>query len=333
LSQKEIHINRRSAHLSIWKFILAKLSANENAILLCVLESEGSSPGRAGFKMAVATDGSFSGTIGGGIMEHKLVERAKSLLQKSETKVLLQKQFHDKQAATDQSGMICSGSQLNAFVPVTAEHKKIVEDILSENIRKIRISAGGFEAAAKDTEEGLRFNTDADWDYTEKTDNRPVLHIVGGGHVSLAVSELMSFVGFCVKVYDDRPALNTIEENIYADETIIIKSYEELSDHLIYSADDYIVIMTVGYRTDKIVLKQLLGKPLRYLGLMGSDHKINTLFNELRQEGILSESLARVAAPVGINILSKTTPEIAVSIAAEIIKEKNKEFPTGRNKE
>ena len=332
MSQKGIHTNRRSAHLSVWKFVLAKLSANENVILLCVLESEGSSPGRAGFKMAVATDGSFSGTIGGGIMEHKLVEKAKSLLQKSETKVLLQKQFHDKQAAADQSGMICSGSQLNAFVPAFAEHKKIVEDILSEDIQKIRISARGFQAVATDADEGLRFNTDADWDYTEKTDNRPVLHIVGGGHVSLAVSELMLFVGFCIKVYDDRPALNTIEENIYADETIIIKSYEELSDHLIPSADDYAVIMTVGYRTDKIVLKQLLSKSLRYLGLMGSDHKINTLFNELKQEGVLSESLDRVAAPVGINILSKTTPEIAVSIAAEIIKEKNKELPTGRNK-
>lgn len=326
---KGIHINRRSAHLSVWKFILTKLSANENVILLCVLESEGSSPGRAGFKMAVATDGSFSGTIGGGIMEHKLTEKAKSLLQKNETEVSLQRQFHDKQATTDQSGMICSGSQLNVFIPLNADHKKTMEDILSGNARKIRISPGGFQVVPTGAEEGLRFNTDKDWDYTEKTDNRPVLHIIGGGHVSLAVSELMSFVGFYIKVYDDRPALNTMEENIYADENILINSYEEL-ELLTSSADDYAVIMTVGYRTDKIVLKQLLHKEFRYLGLMGSDHKIDTLFNELKQEGIPPKLLDHIAAPVGINILSKTTQEIAVSIAAEIIKEKNKELPTGR---
>ena len=329
---KGIHINRRSAHLSVWKFILIKLSANEEVILLSVLESEGSSPGRAGFKMAVATDGSFSGTIGGGIMEHKLVEKAKSLLQKKEKKVLLQKQFHDKESATDQSGMICSGSQLNAFVPLNAGHKKITEDILSGVVRKLRISPGGLQAVDENAEAGLRFNSDEDWDYTEKTDNRPVLHIIGGGHVSLAVSELMSFVGFYIKVYDDRPALNTMEENIYAEETIIVKSYEELSRCLISSADDYAVIMTVGYRTDKTVLKQLLDKEFKYLGLMGSDHKIDTLFNELKDEGIPSASLDRIAAPIGINILSKTTPEIAVSIAAEIIRERNKELPTGRNK-
>jgi xanthine dehydrogenase accessory factor len=89
--------------------------------------------------------------------------------------------------------------------------------------------------------------------------------------------------------------------------------------------------MTVGYRTDKVALKQLLGKPFFYLGLLGSDHKISQLMSELKEEGISSEVLENVHTPIGINIFSKTTKEIAVSIAAEIIREKNKGLPTGRH--
>ena len=88
--------------------------------------------------------------------------------------------------------------------------------------------------------------------------------------------------------------------------------------------------MTLGYRTDKIVLQQLLKKDFYYLGMMGSDHKIETLFNELRSQGIPDSSLKKVFTPVGVNIYSKTAPEIAVSIAAEIIREKNREQNTGR---
>ena len=67
--------------MDVWEFIDNKLSANIDVMLLYVLESEGSSPGRKGFKMAVAADGDLYGTIGGGIMEFKLVEKARSLLQ------------------------------------------------------------------------------------------------------------------------------------------------------------------------------------------------------------------------------------------------------------
>jgi xanthine dehydrogenase accessory factor len=88
--------------------------------------------------------------------------------------------------------------------------------------------------------------------------------------------------------------------------------------------------MTIGYRTDKIALQQLLKKEFYYLGMIGSEHKIETLMNELMAEGVPEAALKKVFTPIGVNIYSKTTPEIAVSIAAEIIREKNKDLPTGR---
>ena len=87
----------------------------------------------------------------------------------------------------------------------------------------------------------------------------------------------------------------------------------------------------MGYRTDKIALQQLLNKEFYYLGLMGSEHKIDQLLNEVKAEGASAAALEKVFTPIGLNIYSKTTPEIAVSIAAEIIREKNKNLPTGRN--
>jgi xanthine dehydrogenase accessory factor len=58
--------------------------------------------------------------------------------------------------------------------------------------------------------------------------------------------------------------------------------------------------------------------------MMGSVNKIETLFDELKAEGYPAEALKKVFTPIGINISSKTSQEIAVSIAAEIIREKNR---------
>jgi xanthine dehydrogenase accessory factor len=319
--------------MDVWKFIQAKLSAAQQLMLLYVLESEGSSPGRNGFKMAVASDGTICGTIGGGIMEHKLVEKAKAMLQQNENFVLLMRQHHDKEHTIDQSGMICSGSQLNAFIPLSYPDKKSVDTILLDGEYIIQLSPKGLsiqESTPKDKNFSLQFKSEADWIYKEKINQRPVIHIIGGGHVSLALSELMCFLGFYSKVYDDRPELNTILQNFFANEKIIISGYEQLGECITDCKNDYAVIMTLGYRTDKIALLQLLKKEFFYLGMMGSEHKIETLFNELRSEGIVEESLKKIFTPVGVNIYSKTTPEIAVSIAAEIIREKNKSLPTGR---
>ncbi len=315
--------------MSVWEFLHNKLSEAQKVMLLYVLESEGSSPGRKGFKMAVAADGTFCGTIGGGIMEHKLVEKAKNMLlhavscEQNESTVLLMRQHHDKEHANNQSGMICSGSQLNTFIPLTISDKPTIEKIISAEKRSIQLSPKGLQLVDEATT-GLQYNTDADWLYNEPINQQPVIHIIGGGHVGLALSELMNFLGFYIKLYDDRPVLNTIAANSFAHEKHII-NYDSIADHFTNVENDYAVIMTIGYRTDKTVLKQLVDKPFFYLGLLGSDHKIKTLFKELRQEEIPEVVLSKIFSPIGLNIASKTVKEIAVSIAAEIIQKKNKE--------
>jgi xanthine dehydrogenase accessory factor len=128
---------------------------------------------------------------------------------------------------------------------------------------------------------------------------------------------------FYIRLYDDRKNLPTIVKNDAAHEKHIINNYSELSELISSGSNHYVVIMTFGYRTDDIALKALLEKEFKYLGLLGSKTKIEKMFDDYRKEGIKEEWLQRIHTPIGLAIKSQTPEEIAVSIAAEIIKLKN----------
>jgi xanthine dehydrogenase accessory factor len=316
-----------SKESSLWHFIHQMLLQQKPVVLLCVLESSGSSPGRQGFKMAVTED-ELHGSIGGGIMEHKFVEMARDLIRKNNEEVMVKKQVHNKNSSY-QSGMICSGEQTVAVYPVNDEPSVVLH--IATAIEKnhngtFSLSPGGFTYSESSlTEETISFHkvSESEWLYSEKTGFKNILTIIGGGHVSLAFSRLMSNMDFFIRVIDDRPALNTLEQNQFAHEKFLV-SYDELNNLLPEGENSYVVIMTFGYRSDGIVVRQLLNKNFRYLGLLGSKAKIKKMLNELEEEGFDPAAIQKLHAPVGITINSRTPDEIAVSIAAEIIQEKNK---------
>ena len=312
--------------LALWKFMQEQLQKNHPVIFMCVVESNGSSPGRQGFKMA-ATDSDMCGSIGGGIMEHKFVETAKEILRKETGQFIVQKQIHSKNVSTNQSGMICSGEQTLAVYPVKQSDVIAIEKIINalEKNQPIHFnfSENGFLAdVRKNVPPEKRFEQKENgWSYSELIGFSDYIHIIGGGHVSLAFSKLMHELDFHVTVYDDRENLNTMQQNAFAHEKFLI-NYETI-DTLIPDGNDFVVIMTFGYRTDGVVLRRLINKKLRYLGLLGSKAKIEKMLNELREEGVEEKIIQSINAPIGIQINSQTPTEIAVSIAAEIIKLKN----------
>jgi xanthine dehydrogenase accessory factor len=317
-----------------WLKIAQYLDYKRKICLLWVVASEGSSPGREGFGMAVAESGESWGTIGGGIMEHKLVELAKSRFAKNENDTLYIEQHHDKSHARQQSGMICSGEQTVVLLHLKAEDKRNIErfaaavefgarqtflqlsplgislDIQLEYPRRQR------EAAT------LTYQSPQDWFYTCSANRRERLHIIGGGHTSLALSEVMQFLGFELLIYDDRANLNTMEQNNFGICKKVI-NYEQLAAVVQPAPADFVAIMTVGYRTDKLALMQLLPFPVRYLGLLGSKAKIQTMHDEFIASGGAPDDWARIHTPIGLDIKSETVQEIAISIAAQIIAVKN----------
>ena len=136
------------------------------------------------------------------------------------------------------------------------------------------------------------------------------------------LSRVMKALGFYVVVFDHREDVFTIEQNNFADE-IIITRYEEIGKRIIESERSYIIIVTPMHAGDKDTLKSVIDKKVKYIGMMGSRSKIKNIFDALLADGIDGELLQRVHTPIGIEIEAETPEEIAISIAAEIIKVKN----------
>jgi xanthine dehydrogenase accessory factor len=317
-------------NIATWKLITNSLDKGIGVMLLYVLESRGSSPGRQGFFMAINVNGEMEGSIGGGIMEHKFVEMAKERLNTQEGKAQeIRKQFHDKAAAKNQSGMICSGEQTILLYRVNQTDDTTVRNIISsleqnKNGTLLLFPYGiNFSDSAPIKDFHFVMRSEHDWEYIEKTGYKNQLFIIGGGHCALAFSKLMRSMDFYIHVYDERKDLKTIVENDFVHEKHLINDYSELNE-LIPSGDNkYVVIMTLGYRSDDLAVRTLVNKEFKYIGILGSKSKINKMLDGYRTEGINTEWLQRIHAPVGLHIKSQTPEEIAVSIAAEIIQIKN----------
>ncbi|WP_299437061.1 XdhC/CoxI family protein [uncultured Aquimarina sp.] len=313
--------------MKFWQHLLSKLQDTQNVYLLTVIENIGSSPGRKGFKMLVAEDGFIFGSIGGGVMEFSLVEEAKELLHTGDLKIFLKKQIHQGHKQNG-SGMICSGEQTVVFHPLNAQHISIIEDILDclqNNVKGTFVATPtsiGFSKEQLANKFEYRITSPLDWFFKEHIGFTDTLYIVGGGHVSVAVSELFVTLGFHVVVFDNREHLNTLELNTSAHQKLIV-DFNEIANYVSEGSGNYVAIMTNRYIDDKLVLNKLIRKSFAYIGVLGSTAKLKTMWEVLQKEGIEMSELNIVHAPIGLAIKSQTPHEIAVSIAAEVIKIKN----------
>lgn len=299
--------------LDFYKKVLETVQSQQRLVLMVVIANEGSSPGRKGFKMAVTKNEMF-GTIGGGIMEHKLVEFAQSLLDKSSFEPFIKHQIHDKSAPKDQSGMICSGQQTIAFYDITNDFLPLVNQILTQDNFQITYTNFGINIASENVK----------WSFTETNSLPQKVYIIGGGHVGLALSEVLSRMDFKIHMLDHRENLNTMMQNnfVHSRQTI---EFEQIDAYIPEGNDIYVVIMSFGYRTDDIIIRRLINKNFKYIGMLGSKEKIATLFQGMIADGFDKNRIAAVYAPIGISIKSETTQEIAISIAAQLIRVKNQD--------
>lgn len=308
--------------LDFYKNMMTELIQSERLILMVVIRSEGSSPGRMGFLMAVSLY-NIMGTIGGGIMEHKLVELSKVLLQKGTFQPFIKHQIHQSTSGKNKSGMICSGNQTVGLYYLDKSYIPVIEKIRSQKESYIRYTENGIDVISnKEIALNSVVENDQKWTLMQPIGSQHKVFIVGGGHVSLALSEVLSKLDFEIYLLDHREGLNTFEMNKFVYSKKII-DLNECQKYIPAGENTYVVIVSFGYRTDKAILKSLLGSQYRYIGMMGSKKKTEVLMTELRDEGHSDAELDKVFAPVGINIKSETTFEIAISIAAQMIKVKN----------
>ena len=150
---------------------------------------------------------------------------------------------------------------------------------------------------------------------------QPKLIICGGGYVSREVAALAAHLDFSVKVIDPRPEAITRERFPTAD-SLICDCYDNLARYL--EPDACYVVVTPDHSADLQCVSTILPTPFRYLGMIGSKRKVATTTEKLRSAGFTEAQIANIFAPIGLPIGAVTPAEIAFSILAQIIQEKNK---------
>jgi xanthine dehydrogenase accessory factor len=131
----------------------------------------------------------------------------------------------------------------------------------------------------------------------------PQLVIVGGGHIGKSLKVMGEAAGFNMIVVDVEPGRATVPE----------------LDTVSLTADSYVVLITTDHISDEAALRQVIVSPARYIGMIGSRHKCQTILDHLRADGYAEDQLARVYAPIGLELGGTAPQEIAVAILAEII--------------
>jgi xanthine dehydrogenase accessory factor len=305
--------------IETWRHALTSVREGHPTVLVVVVDHTGSVPGTTGATMVVSDLG-CAGTVGGGVAEHEMIEKARGFQGAPE--------LVDIEHTPRASGSLCSGVHTLAMLALASEDLPSLDTIAAtierDGIGALRLGGDGigFEADRAAPQEFIR--SEESWSFTTTLGRLDTLYIFGGGHVALALSRVMATLPFRIVVLDDRPELPTMMANSYAHEFRVI-DYSEAELAVTEGDRSWAVVMTYGHKNDAAVLRRLLGLRLRYLGLLGSTAKVRQMFAGFLEDGVPQDQLDQISAPIGLSIGSHTPEEIAISIAAEMIQVRNRE--------
>jgi xanthine dehydrogenase accessory factor len=274
-------------------------------VALCtVVATRGSTPQSRGAKMLVLQAGNTLGTLGGGCVEAEVRKRALELLSAGTSKLLSFSLDHDY--GWD-DGLICGGN-MDIFVHVVGPEELPTYASISTALSNEQPATFEFRY----TSEGEEHR------YAEDLGPPPVLVIAGAGHVGQALATVAAELEFRVDVIDDRPEFASKERFPRARNIIVGEIEQKLREYPIDSTT-YLVIVTRGHKNDGRALAAVIDRDAKYIGLIGSKRKVKAIMDDLAAQGVDHARLLRVHGPIGLDIAAVSVPEIAVSIAAEII--------------
>ncbi len=343
----------------IYQKIPQLIVADQVGAYCTVVETKGSTPQKPGAKLLILPDLRNIGTLGGGCVEAEARRQAIGLMQDG-TPQLLEFQLDSDYGWDD--GLICGGNmKIFIDIPKTPAEADIFTQLQKLNAAKVPlVCATVVKSDTQNAKIGMKMifasngerigtlgnpsleteiadqlidilekNSAGIFKQSENTiifleplQPRPTLLIAGAGHVGQALCHLGNWLDFDIVIVDDRADFASSKRLPEADEIIIGDIAEELKkypkNHL-----TYIVIVTRGHQHDESALHSVVESDARYIGLIGSRRKIKLIFHDLLDIGIPKEKLQQVYAPIGLNINAKTVPEIAVSIASQLIHIRN----------
>jgi len=333
------------------------LQKGKKIILARIIKQDGSVPRAAGTQCIILEDGTIKGTIGGGLLEYRVMERARECFKKDKSGMMHFELTGDEVAKTD---MVCGGiadvyletvspgntvardifMRINKF---TNEGRKgVIVTLISDGVgsedEKCRFlieedgsTMGEIGALSKEdkrqfekfleikTPKLMEIEKGKELVFVEPLMPYDILYLFGAGHVSAFVASLASMVGFQVVVIDDRKEFANKERFNKADELIVLP-FPEVFEKIDISSSSYIAIITRGHIHDLNVLREALKRSDGYIGMIGSKRKREIIYQALMDEGVSDERLKQVHSPIGMDIDAETPEEIAVSIVAELIR-------------
>ncbi len=282
-----------------------RLEAGCPCALCVIVSSRGSTPQTAGAMLLLHGDGRIEGTLGGGCVEAEVRRRAIEMLASGQSGVLSFQLNHDY--GWD-DGLICGGrmdvavSLLSA--PADAAPFRDAIELIQRQERAC--------VAIRAIHEGSPV------EYRLHVEPVPTLLIAGAGHVGAAVARLAVTLDYRVVVIDDRADLLEPSRLPAPIEGVAGEIAATLRTRAI-DHNTYVVIVTRGHKHDEQALHAVINSPARYIGMIGSRRKIRLIFDDLVDAGTDRARLDRVHAPIGLAIGAVTVPEIALSIAAELV--------------
>ena len=320
--------------------IVARWTGEGQAVAVgSVIERIGSAPRDPGAALAVATSGEVAGSVTGGCVEPAVVREATEVLNGSRGRIC-------RYGLTDDDGfdvgLSCGGTIAVAVYPLdpmlvaplieavatdapVALTVRLAEDRFGEQ----RLVAGdgapsedALESAARALleigESGIVESADGELLFVESYAPRADLYIFGASDHVASLVTMGKFIGYRVTVCDPRTTFMTRERFPHADE-LAIEWPDRFLERAPVDARTAICMMTHDLKFDVPALKRALQTNAGYIGAIGSEKTRRERDARLRDEGVGEADLARLHQPIGIQIGARTTEEVAVTIAAQLI--------------
>jgi xanthine dehydrogenase accessory factor len=283
-----------------------------------VVKTERSAPREPGAVLAVSERGEVAGSVTGGCVEPAVYDEAQAVLAGGPPR-LVSYGIADEEAF--EVGLPCGGT---VHIFLTAGERELVRELascvreeqpvaLAMNIAGAAIGKqelipldGHFEAAIEGDTFFLPFAP------------RPEMYVFGAVDHAAAVARVGQFLGYRVTVCDARARFATRERFPHAEE-VVVEWPDEFLRRSPVDERTAICVLTHDHKFDVPLLKVALETPAGYIGAMGARRTTEARNERLRAEGVTDEQLARIHAPIGLKIGSRTPEEVAVAVAAEIV--------------
>ncbi len=309
--------------------IVDELEAGHNVAMATIAAIKGSMPRGEGARLCVFEDDSFEGTIGGGAIELMCIDYCQELVHGEREQSFKWYKRADTMMACGGDALVdlrlITPSELDIFKKIqkTLKDGELVwytedfsdpENVKVELLNEEQTKEAGFNTGCDvcfyDTDRTLLI---------EPIGPEPICYIFGAGHVGQALVPELTNVGWSCKVLDDREELLTKERFPEAVE-LEYGDFNEMAAKANITNRDYVVVMTHGHTFDIDILERVIPKHAVYTGCIGSRAKAKYSRQQLVKRGISQADADAVHLPIGDEILAVTPAEIAVSIAAEMIR-------------